>query len=922
MSANNFQLALDTLAPAGSISPTTPTATNSSLPITINKDDATYMQVWYDNSANTSAAPADTPWIAAASSYNVGFSADGTYYVHVILMDDVRNQSAVLTSGQITFDTLPPVFKTTVDGVDYTYAEDLDSHSHIYTNEAEFNLVVTVSDTDSGLQRVIIYGDFVGSPKTINATSFNDDSWSGHLTFNDDVKPGSKVIHIVAYDNAGNKATHDVSIIYDPEPAQGSFALKANVSAADNLQQYINASNNTFVAVITAAAGTSNDIAYYRIWGDIQNYTSATDIAWPASTASVTIDDLKFTTTDGIKTVNVQLIDKAGNITTLLPQTRHYDATNPIGDLWVDTNPDQEDQRLRTVWIAAGSGTKNTTTVYYSADDNTSNGGSGIKSIVFKLNDTIINPSILDNSFSFSKALFPTATTGSDANTVSMIITDNADNAITKEITINIEESFTIDSVSLGGYSLYQGYYNDITKTAITATVNSSTAPGSGRDTLQVWTDGTESNTTVPPETISVSWTDLSQTIANTSININTIDNSAENYLHVKAISAVGNVVYKNINFIVDITAPTCNATISNEHTNSRANIINISSLDDNISGVDKIKLSAKDGTILESGLFDWTTANNTSYNVVLAQGSTEGTHAVIIQLRDKADNITTKEVSWEYDRTAPTGTLTLKEEDGITDKMSQSAVRTFKAVITYSADSTDNYSSVQYKIYGDFSNTESDSAITEADAQWLSLSNETVITDTLYCTLNAADAPANGVTKHIYVKFKDDAGNISTTPIEATFIFNPRPAELTISNVSHQRISCTHQLRIHIPNGDTSASTLIGDYADIVSFTVNSSQIVQAWKVCAYTTYPDATTRGDSVAAMEKRPDSYATQGYSQTGISVETWTVTIDGQDFRNAVGGSETVNKDGIHYIVVFGQNLAGQWSIAGTAVDVQS
>ena len=72
----------------------------------------------------------------------------------------------------------------------------------------------------------------------------------------------------------------------------------------------------------------------------------------------------------------------------------------------------------------------------------------------------------------------------------------------------------------------------------------------------------------------------------------------------------------------------------------------------------------------------------------------------------------------------------------------------------------------------------------------------------------------------------------------------------------------------------------------------------------------------------MEKRPDSYATQGYSQTGISVETWTVTIDGQDFRNAVGGSETVNKDGIHYIVVFGQNLAGQWSIAGTAVDVQS
>ena len=124
-----------------------------------------------------------------------------------------------------------------------------------------------------------------------------------------------------------------MSIIYDPDPAQGSFALKATASATDNLQQYIKASNNSFVAVITATAGTSNDIAYYRIWGDIQDHTSATNVAWPANTASVTVSNLKFTTTDGIKTVNVQLIDKAGNITTLTPQTRHYDATNPTCDL-------------------------------------------------------------------------------------------------------------------------------------------------------------------------------------------------------------------------------------------------------------------------------------------------------------------------------------------------------------------------------------------------------------------------------------------------------------------------------------------------------------------------------------------------------------------------------------------------------------
>ena len=903
MSANNFRLTLDTLAPVGSVSPSSLTATNKSLPITINKGDATYMQVWYDAAPNTAAAPAGTPWIAAASSHTIGFSTDGSYYVHVILMDDVRNQSKVYTSGQIIFDTVLPVIDASK-----TYAEDLDSNSHIYTNAAEFNFVVTASDADSGLQKVVLSGDFIDSPQTVNAASFTDNTWSGHLTFNTNATHGSQTIHVVAYDNAGNTSTHDVSIIYDPDPAQGSFALKATASATENLQQYIKASNNSFVAVITATAGASNDIAYYRIWGDIQDHASATNIAWPADTASVTVSNLKFTTTDGIKTVNVQLIDKAGNITTLTPQTRHYDATNPTCSLWVDATSQS------TVWIAAGSGTKNTTTVYYSADDNTSSGGSGIKSTVFKLNGTTINPAISNNSFSFSKELFPAATTGSSANTVSMIVTDNAGNSTTKTVTINIEESFTLDSISLGGHDLYQGYYNGTTKNAITVTVENSTAPGSGRATLQVWTDSAESATAVPSETASVTWTGSPQTVANTSINKNTTDNSSGNYLHVKAVSKVGNVAYKHINFIVDVTAPTYEVTPGYASTSSRTNTIHVSNLFDNLSGVDKIKLSAKGGTILESGEFDWATASNTTYTVVLASSAKEGIHTVIIQVRDKANNITTKEASWEYDHTIPTGTLTLKEADGTTNKNSPSDVQTFKAVIAYSIDSTDAYSTVQYKIYGDIATSASGSAITEVDAEWTTFTAATITTDTLYCTTNPADAPADGVTKHVYIKLKDDAGNISPDPIEATFIYNPRSTELTISNVSHQRISCTHELRVRIPDGESEASPIDGDYADVVTFTVSSQQTIQAWKVCAYTTYPEANVAGDTVTAMAKRDGSYAVQGYSQTGVSIKTWTVTIDGQDFRTAVG------EDGIHYIVVFGQNLAGKWSLAGTAVNL--
>ena len=242
-------------------------------------------------------------------------------------MDDVRNQSAVYTSGKIIFDTVSPVIDTS-----NTYAEDLDSGSHIYTNAAEFNFVVAASDVASGLQKVVISGNFIDSPKTIYAANFINNKWSGHLTFNANATHDSQTIHVVVYDNAGNTTTHDVNIIYDPDPAQGSFALKATASADTVLQDYINASNNSFVTIITAA-DNSNDIVYYRLWGDIQGYESATNIDWPTEATSVTISDLKFTTADGVKTVNVQLIDTAGNVTTLTPQTRHYDATNPTCDL-------------------------------------------------------------------------------------------------------------------------------------------------------------------------------------------------------------------------------------------------------------------------------------------------------------------------------------------------------------------------------------------------------------------------------------------------------------------------------------------------------------------------------------------------------------------------------------------------------------
>ena len=59
------------------------------------------------------------------------------------------------------------------------------------------------------------------------------------------------------------------------------------------------------------------------------------------------------------------------------------------------------------------------------------------------------------------------------------------------------------------------------------------------------------------------------------------------------------------------------------------------------------------------------------------------------------------------------------------------------------------------------------------------------------------------------------------------------------------------------------------------------------------------------------------SSSGYHQTPGSpgVKSWYVEIDGTDFRNALGynASTNPNVDGLHYIVVFGKNLAGTWTV---------
>ena len=165
------------------------------------------------------------------------------------------------------------------------------------------------------------------------------------------------------------------------------------------------------------------------------------------------------------------------------------------------------------------------------------------------------------------------------------------------------------------------------------------------------------------------------------------------------------------------------------------------------------------------------------------------------------------------------------------------------------------------------------------------------------------------------------DSAHNETALTAVSFVYNPNAANLTISQISNERISCSHVYRKEANNGTVSDLT---SYADLMSFNVTSDQNLVEFKVAAFTTatYPEQNTSGLNItpiaAGVGSNGANYTV--VAQSGQTIITpITVIIDGKDYRAALGGSDQTNVDGTHYVVVFGKNNAGIWSIAGTKVN---
>lgn len=425
-------------------------------------------------------------------------------------------------------------------------------------------------------------------------------------------------------------------------------------------------------------------------------------------------------------------------------------------------------------------------------------------------------------------------------------------------------------------------------------------------------------------------------------IDFTSLYESAENYLTVEAMDIVGNESSAFTTFGYDATAPQIiSASFSKAVYNGANAAINLMIKDyifgsETEEGSNGIKVQFT-GDILESSEETWLNYAS-SFNVTLTSG--DGVKSVLVKAKDATGNVCAGVlIKCELDTVKPVIGMTLYEveyegEDLVlnTVKTGETALRTFVAQIdasdycSYNPE-TDSVElcKLYYKIYGDIvTETNTTGTVGEASVAWTEF---VPVAGQTYMLVSGACTGGDSQ-KSIYLAVMDTAGNISYLEAPCTFTLDETLPSVTISNVDHNRISTVHEAR-EICLDTTGTHSKVDEnlsFADEVKFTITPDSVIQAWKVCAYLDEADAEngTAEDAPILSEEdaqyRPEPERSINMAGSGIrSDAAIDCVIKGEDFECALlaraGKSNHGEVDGIHYVVVYVQDLAGLWSVAG-------
>lgn len=748
MAKNNFQLTLDTLAPQGSISRADAQQYLNNLEgqkVSIVKGDAVLMKVWFDTVAAGDTAKIPATFEAAATEKAIVLPGEGTYYAHLILRDEVANDSEIFSSDAIVYDTTAPVV------TDFAMA-DLDYEGEdckgIITNERTVKYTFTYMDALAGVTSARIYSDY----GYIEEQVFNlvgNDKKTGTITIKDTAPDGDIVVNVAVTDRAGN--TNEIG-------AGSTYTIKLDTQMEIPTLVVKGFANNAWTnaeEVVVALTSADEDIKAYKVWdGDVEpadwtDYTVGTKL---------NVETTFAVTTEGTHTFKAKVKDTANSEVAATEVSINIDQSAPVVTAEVDKDLISNVEGYNVVKLT----TTNDSSI------------SGFKSVAYYINGTEYKGDI---------AAIASTNFVEGANTITVKVTDIAGNV--GEASVAVE----LDTVAPANIEL-DGALNTWYKDEKPFSVKVRAEDTNTITAMYAWTIGPDGNAnTIPAGTTSVNVASNPQTIDANAINWGHAQ-SASNYLCVAVVDEVGNVGYiAPVVFGFDSVVPA--GTVKFEKTvygSTSANVV--ITYEDATSGVAQMKL---DGDIVAT---DWENVAN-SRSIELTEG--DAIKSIKIKFRDVAGN----ESEWidgtnttELDMSKPSAAISLYKEDGTTVKPQVSAEAKTVVKITYT--DTDGRGAVEYKLYGDF---------VESSDEWVAFSADKG-TDSKSITVTAiAPVGTEKVARTFNVVVRDNAGNESPVA-SASFYLDPSQPEVEVEDLDHNRISKVHDYRNCIVEAHTKSDS------------------------------------------------------------------------------------------------------------------
>lgn len=823
--AQYFNLTLDTTAPVGkSISglqqyykfapPGTYTANFFAT------GGASYIKVWTDTVATGDPSKIPSEWQV----YNnipkaIGFSKEGTNYVHAIFMDNVGNISDILTSDPVIYDTTPPTCSLVINNGDG------------HTKNVQNTVRVTFSDNISGVDFITLSGDIAVAEKTNYALTATDRQ-NGYkdLTVTFSAPDGIKTVYARVTDFAGNqtsKANQGTdTIVFDTTAAEITALLRESDDSS-NLPAYIN-HRDYGVRIVTEAT----DITHYKVWEGTSEPVSWTTIdnATEVSGVGYFVDGLQLSAGDGLKTIHVKVQDIAGNITEATALTTTLDTTAPTVTLSSNVS-----------MISAQTGFN---TVVFTCRATDTNSAQGL-TYELKLGGNVIKSGDFASSVTVTQTEINTISSGQGQKTFKLYVTDIAGNTgESNEIVITVDLVAPMARVDAGDSN--DGTIRVIVQRDIIHD-KPAYAPITG---VKLWYDSNSEPT---------NWTATTDEMK--SFEISNVPEGVHK-IHYKVKDSVNNISSGDARqeSLVDMTPPT--GTIStNAYTNSKNITVNLTISDATLNFTTGYTTYSAYMKVWENGTTEpseWEDFANTK-SLVLTTG--DGTKTINVKFKDGLNNenaTVAATCSTVLDTDKPDVTLVLVKPNNATTVPAHTNVRDFNARIGFTAEVQDS-PIVSYKLTGDF---------TDSSDAWHTFTPDS---GKSYMTVSGLQLTDGNGLKTVTALLKDSAGNVSATGASVTVTYDSAPPVIDVNTPDYNIVSKEHTLRLN-----ASGATITDKYNDMCTFTWSANEKLQAFKVCV-------NEVGQTAAGAKAIGTTHGSQNMSGNAVEANTdVTSVIFGADF----------------------------------------